>query len=441
MQAEDWADEGPGWHRADAIVGRVHAPVFPDRDVAVEELGAVGDGRTDCTDAIDAAIRAASEAGGGRVVLARGEYLTGPIVLRSGVNLHVAAGATVRFVTDPERYLPAVLTRFQGVEIMGYSPLIYALDAENVAVTGEGVLDGGASNENWWPWSGLAEYGWREGIRTQEQDWQVLAEDVRRGVPVEQRVVAPGSHFRPSMIEFYRCRNVWVQGVTVLRSPMWEIHPVLCTNVLVEDVHVDTYGPNNDGFDPESCTDVVVRRSRFDVGDDAIAIKSGREEDGERVGVPTRNVVIEDCVMTTRYGAFTIGSELTGGVSDVYVRRCTIGSPELYYGLYIKSNAARGGYVENVYVDGVEASELKRELVSCNLHRGEGLNGSRVPVVRNIEIKNVRVRKARRALHLAGFAHSPITDVRLEDCVFEAMAEKNAVDDVVGLVLTNVTWR
>ncbi|WP_156254004.1 glycoside hydrolase family 28 protein [Pseudactinotalea terrae] len=439
MQAEDWADEGPGWHRADAIVGRVNAPVFPDRDVAVEELGAVGDGQSDCTEAIAAAIRAVHEAGGGRVVLARGEYLTGPIVLRSGVNLHVAAGARVRFVTEPERYLPAVLTRFQGVEIMGYSPLIYALDAENVAVTGEGVLDGGASNENWWPWSGLAEYGWREGIRTQEQDWQVLVEDVRRGVPVEQRVVAPRSHFRPSMIEFYRCRNVWVQGVTVLRSPMWEIHPVLCTNVLVEDVHIDTYGPNNDGVDPECCTDVVIRRSRFDVGDDAIAIKSGREDDGERVGVPTRNVVIEDCVMTTRYGAFTIGSELTGGVSDVYVRRCTIGSPELYYGLYIKSNAARGGYVTNVYVDGVEASELKKEFLSLNLHRGEGLNGPRIPVVRNIQITNVRVGKAKRALHVAGFTHSPITDLGIEDCVFGSMAEENAITDVVGMVLTNVT--
>lgn len=439
MQAVDWADEGPGWHRADAIAGRVQAPVFPDREVAVEQFGAIGDGRTDCTDAIAAAIRTVHEAGGGRVVLASGEYLTGPIVLRSRVDLHVAGGATVRFVTDPARYLPAVLTRFQGVEIMGYSPLIYALDAENVAVTGEGVLDGGASNENWWPWSGLGEYGWREGIRTQEQDWQLLVEDVRRGVPVQQRVVAPGSHFRPSMIEFYRCRNVWVQGVTVVRSPMWEIHPVLCTNVLVEDVHIDTYGPNNDGVDPESCTDVVIRRCRFDVGDDSIAIKSGREEDGERVGVPTRNVVIEDCVMTSRYGAFTIGSELTGGVSDVYVRRCTIGSPDLYYGLYIKSNAARGGYVTNVYVDGVEASELKKEFLSLNLHRGEGLDGPRVPVVRNIQITNVRVGRAKRALHVAGFTHSPITDLRIEDCVFGPMAEEDAITDVVGMVLTNVT--
>jgi polygalacturonase len=209
--------------------------------------------------------------------------------------------------------------------------------------------------------------------------------------------------------------------------------------VLVEDVHVNSYGPNNDGFDPESCTDVVVRRSRFDVGDDAIAIKSGREEDGDRVGVPCRNIVIEDCTMTTRYGAFTIGSELTGGVSDVYVRRCTIGSPELWYGLYIKTNAARGGYVENVYVDDVRASNLRREFVSCNFHRGEGLEGPRTPVVRNIDIRNVRVGTARRALHLAGFTHSPISGLRLEDCVFESMAEKDSINDVVGLELTNVT--
>ncbi|WP_420112887.1 glycoside hydrolase family 28 protein [Pseudactinotalea sp.] len=439
MRSEEWADAGPGWHRAEAILERVQAPTCADREVRVEDFGAVADARTDCTEAIARAIEAVHAAGGGRVVLGAGEYRSGPIELLSNTNLHVAAGATIRFVTDPERYLPAVLTRFQGVEIMGYRPLIYALDAENVAITGGGVLDGGASNENWWPWSGLTEYGWREGMPTQEQDWQVLVEQVRAGVPVADRVVAPGSHFRPAMIEPYRCRNVWIQGVTILRSPFWEIHPVLCTSVLVEDVHVDTFGPNNDGVDPESCTDVVIRRCRFDVGDDAIAIKSGRESDGERVGVPSRNIVIEDCVMTSRYGAFTIGSELTGGVSDVYVRRCTIGSPKLYYGLYIKSNAARGGYVRNVYVDDVEATELKKEFLSLNLHRGEGLNGPRTPVVSNIEITNVRVGKAKRAMHVAGFAHSPVVDVRIENCVFGEMAEPDAISDVVGMVQTNVT--
>lgn len=438
MQALE-ATAGPGWHRADQIVRRVQAPVFPDRDFPVEEYGAVGDGQTDCTAAIDAAIRAAHEAGGGRVLVGPGRYRTGPIALRARTNLHLAAGAVLSFVTEPERYLPAVLTRWQGVEVMGYSPLVRANDTHDVAITGQGVLDGGADSSRWWPWSGLRQYGWSDGMPTQEGDWSALVEMVRQGVPPSERIVAPGRHFRPNMIEFYRCRNVWVQGVTIVRSPMWEIHPVLRTGVLVEDVTISSHGPNNDGVDPESCTDVVIRRCSFDVGDDAIAIKSGREEDGERVGVPCRNVVIEDCTMTMRYGAFTIGSELTGGVSDVYVRRCRIGGPELWYGLYIKTNAARGGYVENVYVDGVQASSLQRELVSCNFHRGEGANGPRTPLVRNLEITNVRVGRARRALHLAGFAHSPITDVRVTDCVFESMAEQDAVADVVGMVLTNVT--
>lgn len=437
-QSLSWND-GPGWHRADEIVQRVQAPTFPDRDVLVEDHGAVGDDSTDCTAAIAAAVQAAHRSGGGRVVLGQGSYRTGPIHLLSNVNLHVAGGSTVRFYTDPDRCLPLVPTRWQGVELMGYSPLVYANGAENVAITGGGTLDGSADNDHWWSWCGREQYGWHEGIVPQEAHWQTLVDMVRRGVPPQERRTGPGWHLRPNMIELNRCRNVWLQGVRIRRSPMWVIHPVLCTNVLVEDVEVVSHGPNNDGFDPESCTDVVVRRCHFDVGDDSIAIKSGREDDGERVNEPCRNVVIEDCTMVMKYGAFTIGSELTGGVSDVYVRRCRIGSPNLWYGLYIKSNAARGGYVENVYVQDVDATEMQREFVSCNLHRGEGLDGPRTPLIRNIDIRDVRVGRARRALHMAGFEHAPITDVRLTDCVFESMAEESVVTDVVGLELTNVT--
>ncbi|UFU06201.1 glycoside hydrolase family 28 protein [Ruania halotolerans] len=438
MHLDDWQDNGPGWHRADAIVRRVQAPTFPRHEARVEDHGALADGVTDCSAAIAAAIDAVRRAGGGRVVLGAGTYLTGPIRLHSNIDLHVSAGATVRFIPEPERYLPPVLTRWQGVEMMGYSPLITAHDAVNVAVTGSGTLDGGADTEHWWPWCGLEEFGWHPGVVEQERDWQHLVELVHQGVPPAERVMAPARNFRPNFIEFYRCEGVWVQGVRIVRSPMWEIHPVLCTGVLVEDVHLDTHGPNNDGVDPESCTDVVIRGCRFDVGDDAIAIKAGREEDAERVDEPCRNVVIEDCTMTMKYGAFTIGSELTSGVRDVYVRRCTIGGPGLWYGLYIKTNAARGGYVENVYVDDVEASELQREFLSCNFLRGEGLRGPRTPTVRHIRITNVRVGRARRALHLAGFAHSPIADVHICDSTFESMAEPDSIENVVGLALTNV---
>ncbi|UFU02783.1 glycoside hydrolase family 28 protein [Ruania suaedae] len=436
MQLDEWQDDGPGWHRADAIVRRVQPPTFPDHEVRVEDHGAVGDGRSDCSAAITAAIDDVRRSGGGRVVLGAGTYRTGPIRLYSNIDLHVAAGATVEFIAEPERYLPPVLTRWQGVEMMGYSPLITAHDAENVAITGTGTLDGGADNEHWWPWCGLEEFGWLPGIVEQESDWKYLVALVREGVPPEGRVMAPARNFRPNFIEFYRCERVRVQGVRIVRSPMWEIHPVLCTGVLVEDVQIETHGPNNDGVDPESCTDVVIRRCRFDVGDDAIAIKAGREEDAERVDRPCRNVVIEDCTMVMKYGAFTIGSELTSGVHDVYVRRCTIGGPDLWYGLYIKTNAARGGYVENVYVDDVDASHLQREFLSCNFLRGEGLAGLRTPTVRHIRISNVRVGRARRALHLAGFDHSPIADVRISDSSFESMAEPDSIENVVGLSLT-----
>ncbi|MBV9772985.1 MAG: glycoside hydrolase family 28 protein, partial [Gemmatimonadetes bacterium] len=284
--------EPTGWELVPRILARIRPPVFPRRDFPVTRYGAVGNGTTDNTRAFRRAIAACAAAGGGRVVVPAGRFLTGPIHLKSRVNLHLSRGATVAFSRDPKAYLPPVLTRFEGVELMGYSPFIYALDQHDVAITGEGTLDGQADETHWWPWKAAkAPAPNQVAARTR------LIAMMEAGVPAAQRVFAEGSYLRPQFIQPYRCRNVLIEGVTIVNSPMWEIHPVLCTNVTVRGVKIDSHGPNNDGCDPESCRDVLIENCVFDTGDDCIAIKSGRNADGRRIAVPSENIVIRGCRM------------------------------------------------------------------------------------------------------------------------------------------------
>ncbi|MDT0444724.1 glycoside hydrolase family 28 protein [Streptomyces johnsoniae] len=425
--------------QADAIAARVRPPRFPDREFPVTDHGAVGDGITDCTAAIAGAIAACHAAGGGHVIVPEGTYTTGAVRLLSGVDLHLHAGATLAFSRDPAAYLPPVLTRFQGVETYGYSPLVYAHGQRNIAVTGAGVLDGRADPDHWWPWSGQEEFGWRPGMPQQEDDWPRLWAQAERGDPVAERVYATGHHFRPNFLETYDCENVLVEGVTFVRSPMWVMHPVLCRNVLVQNVTVDSIGPNNDGCDPESCRDVVIRGCVFNAGDDCIAVKSGREADGRRVNVPSENILIEDCVMLHRYGAITLGSDMTGGIRNVFARRCRIGGPGLYFGLYIKTNSVRGGFAENVQLDDLSVTHLTKEFLTCDFHRGEGDTGDHPPHVGDIGVRNVTVGQARRALLARGYPHAPIRGLRLADCSFAALDEADRLEHVEGLVLEDVS--
>ncbi|HUR57399.1 MAG TPA: glycoside hydrolase family 28 protein, partial [Opitutaceae bacterium] len=280
------ATPAAGWDSVPAILARIKAPTFPARDFPITDYGAVAGG-ADCSDALRQAIAACHAAGGGRVVVPAGVFHTGAIHLRSNVNLHVAEGATLQFLTDPDKYLPAVHTRWEGVECMNYSSLIYAFEQENIAVTGGGKLDGGADWDTWWAWNDK-----RKGAVKQKIGRDRLLQLGENGTPVAQRRFGAGDFLRPNFIQLYRCRNVLVEDVAIVRSPMWEIHPALSSNVTVRGVRIASHGPNNDGCDPESCRDVLIEKCTFDTGDDCIAIKSGRDADGRRIGVPSENIII-----------------------------------------------------------------------------------------------------------------------------------------------------
>jgi polygalacturonase len=307
---------GDAWTEAAAILARIVPPRFPPRDVVITAFGASGDGAKDCTGAIREAIAACAAAGGGRVVVPAGTFLTGAIHLKSRVNLHLSAGATLRFSRDPRHYLPLVFTRWEGVELMNYSAFIYAFEQENIAITGPGILDGNASDTHWWPWKG-------RDPKAPEAPNQLAArakliEMAANGVPVPERVFGEGSYLRPNFVQPYRCKNVLIEGVTLINSPMWELHPVLCTNVTVRNVTINSHGPNNDGCDPESCRDVLIEDCTFDTGDDCIAIKAGRDADGRRVNTPSENIIVRGCTMKDGHGGVVIGSEVSGGVRNVF---------------------------------------------------------------------------------------------------------------------------
>lgn len=429
-----------GWDLVPGILARIVPPTFPARDFPITDHGAVGDGRADNTAAFRAAIQACAAAGGGRVVVPEGRWLTGPIHLRSNVNLHVGRGATVAFSQDPEDYLPAVFTRWEGMEMMGYSPLIYAFEQENVAVTGEGTLDGQGDETHWWPWKGAwkAHPEWAHGD-TQKAARDRLGQMVEAGVPVEERVFATGSFLRPQFIQPYRCRNVLVEGVTILRSPMWEIHPVLCTNVTVRGVQVRTHGPNNDGCNPESCRDVLIEGCVFDTGDDCIAIKSGRNADGRRIGVPSENIVIRGCRMKEGHGGVTLGSEISGHVRNVFVEDCEMDSPHLDRALRFKNNALRGGILENVYMRDVRVGQVADAVLSVDLYYEEGQAGPFVPVVRNVEMRDVTSRKSRYGLYMRAYERSEIRDIRVIGSRFDGVERGNVTEGVRGLVMESST--
>lgn len=432
------AAEPTGWDLAKVIEARIQAPVFPARDFNVTAYGAVADGSIPATAAIRAAIQACHAAGGGRVVVPAGDYLTGPIVLLSNVNLHLQAGATLRFSTNPDDYLPAVLTRWEGLELYNYSPLIYALDQENIAVTGEGVLDG--QGEPWWPWKGRWKHrtDWADNPQQQREARTRLIAQARDGVLVEQRRYGHGDYLRPNLFAPVRCRNVLVEGVTVRNSPMWHLNPVLCQNVIIRRVTIVGHGPNNDGANPESCTDVLIEDCFFDTGDDCIAIKSGRNEDGRRIGVPSSNIIIRGCTMKDGHGGVVIGSEISGGCRNVFVENCTMDSPNLERALRLKTNSFRGGLIENIYMRDVRIGQVKQAVVLCDYFYEEGDGGGHDPVVRNIVIERVTAGKSRHPLFLRGYARSPITDIVLRDCRFEGITQPSVISHVRGLVFENV---
>jgi polygalacturonase len=423
------------WEKVPQILARIRPPAFPKRRFDITAYGAVGDGVTKNTEAFRAAIKACNRAGGGHVIVPPGRFLTGAIQLRSNVDLHVEEGATVLFSMDPADYLPVVLTRWEGTECYNYSSFIYAYGQKNLAITGKGTLDGQGMAG---PWK-----SWRDPGGHALVDQAELRRMGTEGVPVKERVFGAGHHLRPNMIQFYKCRNILLRDITVLEPPMWTIHPVLCRNVTLKDVDVIGRINNSDGIDPECCSDVLITGCRFHTEDDSIAVKSGRDEDGLRVGVPSENIVVRDCVFSGRWGGIAVGSEMSGGVRNVFAEDCRINPLDFpgrfnpRHPVFIKTNKKRGGYIDGVYVRRFTGRAIDRDCIYLTT-RYSNQEGSRPAVIRNIKVEDMVHDGARRAINLEGLESDPFVGVHIERCEFTNMASPNIIGPARDLTIRKV---
>ena len=400
---------------------------FPDREFPITRYGARRDDAEATTKAFSRAMEACSRAGGGKVVVPEGEWLTGPIHLKSNVNLHLEEGATVRFTDNPADYLPAVMVSWEGLECYNYSPLVYAFGCENIAITGKGTLAPKMDT-------------WRVWFQRPKAHLDALAQLYSMGstdVPVEYRQMARGeNHLRPHLIHFNRCNRVMLDGFKIRESPFWTIHLYLCNGGTVRNLDVKAHGHNNDGIDPECSRNILIEDIEFNNGDDNVAIKSGRDNDGWTFGAPSENIVIRRCRFKGLH-AVVIGSEMSAGVRNVFVEDCTFGG-YCKRGIYIKTNPDRGGFVTDLYVKDCEFGDVEDLFYATSMYAGEGLDNDKFTRVGNIYVDGLHCRKATGAgLVLQGTEAEPIRNVLFSNV--EIGEVKNAVsfDNTVGVEISD----
>ena len=414
----------------------IRMPKFADRTFDITKYGAsLKASAAKNQKAINKAIEACSKAGGGRVVIPQGTWKTGAIRMKSHVNLVIEKGATLFFEFDRSLY-PLVETRWEALDCINYSPLIYAYKETDIAITGEGTIDGNGSDDTWWLMSGKTPKSKDIVVEEKQQnpggraDLLKMAEN---GVPIEKRIFGPKKGLRPQMVNFNQCDGILIEGVTMVRSPFWVMHPLLSKNITVRNVTVHNDGPNGDGCDPESCENVLIENCVFDTGDDCIAIKSGRNEDGREggkgryVGRPSKNIIVRNCVMKDGHGGVVIGSEISGGCNNVFVENCKMDSPNLDRILRIKTNSCRGGVIENIYMRNVEVGQCAEAVLKINLDYEPKEIGRRgfYPTVRNVYMENVTCQKSKYGIMVVAFdSLTNVYNINLKNCKFDGVYDK-----------------
>lgn len=438
----------------------VQRPSFPDYQVDIRDFGAKADGETLNTEAINNAIKAVSEKGGGKVVIPEGLWLTGPVVLQNNVNLHVEKNALVLFSGDADLY-PLVRTSFEGLDMLRCQSPVSAMNAENIAITGYGVLDG--SGDSWRPvkrnkmtdgqWKSLLKSGGvvDESGKVWYPNEGALKASILTGSK-EKREISDSEWegmkrwLRPVLLSIVKSKRVLLEGVTFRNSPSWCLHPLSCEDLTLNGVKVFNpwYSQNGDALDVESCKNVVVTNSLFDAGDDAICIKSGKDADGRRRGEPCENVLVKNNTVLHGHGGFVVGSEMSGGVRNVYVADCTFIGTDV--GLRFKSTRGRGGVVENVYVDNINMINIPGDALIADLYYAvKDAPGAPVPAVteetpsfKNIHISNISCKGAGRAMFLNGLPEMPIENFSVRNMRITNAQKGAFINKVAGVTLENI---
>ncbi len=435
VQAKGWNDQ-----EYKQIEQSIRLPQFADKAYVITKYGA----KTDNTaarnqKAIQKAIDKCSAKGGGRVIVPAGQrFLTAAIQLKSGVNLVVEEGAVLEFAFEPDLY-PIVPTRWEGLDCWNLSPLIYAYQAHDIAITGKGTIDGGGSNDTWWPWVGSKKFGFKDGMpvhQWNENSRPRLLKQAEDGVPMDERRFGPTDGLRPQMINFNQCEGILIEDVTLLRSPFWVIHPLLSTDITVRGVHINNNGPNGDGCDPESCDRVLIENCYFNTGDDCIAIKSGRNNDGREggqgafAGRASKNIIIRNSKFNNGHGGVVIGSEISGGCQNVYAHDCEMDSPSLDRVLRIKTNSCRGGIIENINMRNITVGQCGEAVLKINTdyEPREVCCRGFYPTVRNVTMENVTCKKSKYGVMIVGYDDPKlaytVNNITVKNCQFDGVYSK-----------------
>ena len=430
------------WNEAQyrQIEQSIRTPKFADKAYVITKYGA----KTDNTaaknqKAIQKAIDLCSKKGGGRVVVPAGQkFMTGAIELKSGVNLEVQQDAVLEFVFEPALY-PIVETSWEGLECFNLSPCVYAFKAKDIAITGKGTIDGGGSNDTWWPWNGNKRFGWKEGQTSQRDMGRPrLLQAGEDGIPMydekgqrsPERVFTEKDRLRPQLVSFNKCEGILLEDVTLLRSPFWVIHPLHSTDITVRRVKMINDGPNGDGCDPECCDRVLIEDCYFDTGDDCIAIKSGRNRDGRERNMPSKNIIIRNCEMKNGHGGVVVGSEISGGCQNVYAHDCVMDSPELERVLRIKTNSCRGGVIENINMRNIKVGVCKEAVLKINTdyEPKEICCRGYYPTVRNVLMENVTCQKSQYGVMIVGYEADSLSytvnHITVRNCKFDGVYGK-----------------
>lgn len=450
---------------------RLSPPSFPDYEVLITDFGGKGDGYFLNTEAFDKAIKHLSERGGGQLTVPAGVWFTGPIVLQSNINLHLKERAIILFSPDKDLY-PLVETSFEGLDTRRCQSPIWGKNLENIAITGDGAIDG--NGHYWRPLKKekVTEREWkrtiaRGGAFKRADYWMPSAQylhgdtisdmNVPRHLKTEEEWMSVRDFLRPVMVSLQNCKNVFLQGVIFQNSPAWNLHPLMCENIIIDGVQVrnPSFAQNGDGIDLESCKNTILVNSTFDVGDDGICVKSGKDEDGRKRGIPTENLIVNNCTVFKGHGGFVVGSEMSGGVKNILVSDCQFLGTDV--GLRFKSRRGRGGTVENIYISNISMFDIATEPVQFNLYYGgksavESLNdGDQIeieeqypavdettPTFRNIFIDRIVCRNARRAMYFHGIPERMIENVKIEDFIVHSRIGGELIDSE-NITLKNVT--
>lgn len=421
------------WKESKKIEKQIKRTSFPKRTFNIKDFGAKPGSEKDlCHEAINLAILACNQAGGGTVIVPAGEFYTGPITMKSHVNLQLEEGAFLKFSTEKQLYTPTVLTRWEGIDCYNLRPLIYAYGETNIAITGKGTIDGQGSNESWWFMCGNAKtFGWKEGLISQKSGGRdKLLMYAETFTPVDNRQMTLQDGLRPQLINFYRCNTILIEGVTLLNSPFWVIHPLFCESLIVRGVNIRSHGPNSDGCDPESSKNVLIENCIFDTGDDCIAIKSGRNADGRKWNTPSENIIVRNCEMKDGHGGVVVGSEISGGYKNLFVENCKMDSPHLDRVIRIKTNNCRGGVIENIYVRNIEVGQCREAVLKINLQyeNNEKCDRSFPPVVRHVYLDNVTSRKSLYGVLITGYDDcTNIEHIYVSNSTFDNVKKGNKV--------------